>query len=550
MKRILTALLLLLVSVLQSQTITWKEVTSSYSSIPGVKVYSGTKASVPSFYAYYIDVDMNNPKVAIRPYITSSPVALPEFLKKTGAYAAINGGFFGGTAAYSAVVYPNEVKAQNVASVTRTGGAYPLIRSFFGIKSDRSMAVDWIYHFGPLVSDIYKFAAPLPYTNNDPSPKPAPAKTGGTQYKDLLAGIGGGPTLVKGGAEKLTYDEEVMWGSGVNLSSDQYRTAVGYTADKHAILFCSSPMPLSELPQIFISLGCTEAMNLDGGGSTQMSIGSKDLVSSTRPLPAILAIVNADSMGLPKAPEFEKVIDTGDKDAQLTGGWFASANAGYYGSTPAMLCAAGDGSAKCTFSLNLPAPALYEVYGWWVASGNRAKDVPYIIKHKNGTDTAYANQTANGSAWTLIGKYTFSGDSTDKVIITNGAKTGSYVVADAVKIVSYDAVTGVNEETYSENSSRPLPGSYELMQNYPNPFNPNTTIRYGLPKESSVKVSVYNSIGELIGVLDNSVQSAGYHEKTFNADNISSGIYFYKIEASAVDGSGEFREIKKMMVVK
>ncbi|HEX2869367.1 MAG TPA: phosphodiester glycosidase family protein [Ignavibacteriales bacterium] len=547
MKGTLTALMLL-VSILQAQTITWKEVTSSYSTIPGVTVYSGTKASVPSFYAFYIDVDMNNPNVAIRPYLTSSPSAMPEFLKKTGAYAAINGGFFGGTTAYSAVVYPSEVKAQNVPTVTRNGAAYPLLRSFFGIKSDRSMAVDWIYNFGPLVSDIYKFTEPLPYIYNDPTPKSAPSKTSGTQYLNLLAGIGGGPTLVKNGAEKLTYNEEVMWGSGVDLSAEQYRTAIGYTPDKHAILFCSSPLPLSELPSIFISLGCTEAMNLDGGGSTQMSIGSQNLISSSRALPVILAIVNPDSMGLPKIPVYQKVIDTGDKDARLSGGWFASANTGYYGSTPAMLCGAGDGSAACTFRLNPPASAVYEVYGWWTASSNRAKEAPFIIKHKNGTDTVYADQTSNGSAWTLIGKYTFKGDSTDQVILTNRAKSGTYVVADAIRVISFDPTTGVNEEAASE--SRHLPENYELMQNYPNPFNPNTTIKYWLPKESKVKITVYNCIGKLVSVLDNSVQSAGYHDQNFNAGNISSGIYFYKIEAIATDGSKDFREIKKMLLLK
>lgn len=59
-----------------------------------------------------------------------------------------------------------------------------------------------------------------------------------------------------------------------------------------------------------------------------------------------------------------------------------------------------------------------------------------------------------------------------------------------------------------------------------------------------VKITIYNSIGEIVRILDNSVQNAGYHDKTFNAENISSGIYFYKIEAIATDGSKEYREIK------
>ncbi|MGE5499970.1 MAG: phosphodiester glycosidase family protein [Syntrophothermus sp.] len=534
--------LMLFVSIMQAQTITWKEVTSSYAPIPGVKVYSGSKASVLTFYAYYFDVDMNNPKVAIRPYLTSSPAALPEFLKKTGAYAAINGGFFGGTSAYSAVVYPNEVKAQNVASVTRTGGAYPLIRSFFGIKSDRSMAVDWIYHFGPLVSDVYKFQAPLPYIYNDPTPKAAPSKTGGTQYLNLLAGIGGGPALVKNGAEKLTYNEEVMWGSGVDLSAEQFRTAIGYTSNKHAILFCSSPLPLSELPSIFMSLGCTEAMNLDGGGSTQMSIGSQDLISSSRALPAILAIVNPDSMGLPRTPVYQKVIDTGDQDARLSGGWFASANAGYYGTTPAMLCGTGDGSATCTFSLNTPASAVYEVYGWWVASSNRAKDVPFIIKHKYGTDTVYADQTANGSAWTMIGRYTFRGDSTDKVIITNGAKAGSYVVADAIRIISYDSITGIDERKSPDN--RFLPDRYELKQNYPNPFNPITSIIYSIPFKSHVELKVFDLLGREISILVNEQKSPGEYKTQFDGSSLPSGVYLYTIQA------GSFRNSKKLLLLK
>ena len=95
-----------------------------------------------------------------------------------------------------------------------------------------------------------------------------------------------------------------------------------------------------------------------------------------------------------------------------------------------------------------------------------------------------------------------------------------------------------------------IPAVFELGQNYPNPFNPSTTIRYSLPVESSVKIVVYNAIGQTVSSLVNTSQRAGYYETSWNAADISSGIYFYTIEASALDGSKDFRQVRKMLLLK
>ncbi|MBZ0201312.1 MAG: T9SS type A sorting domain-containing protein, partial [Ignavibacteriaceae bacterium] len=95
-----------------------------------------------------------------------------------------------------------------------------------------------------------------------------------------------------------------------------------------------------------------------------------------------------------------------------------------------------------------------------------------------------------------------------------------------------------------------LPESYVMMQNFPNPFNPATKIKYSLPVSSSVNVSVYNSLGELVSELVNKSQPAGYYELNFNASGLASGIYIYKIEALSIDGLKNFSDIKKMMLVK
>jgi hypothetical protein len=89
-----------------------------------------------------------------------------------------------------------------------------------------------------------------------------------------------------------------------------------------------------------------------------------------------------------------------------------------------------------------------------------------------------------------------------------------------------------------------VPTEYVLHQNYPNPFNPATTIKIGIPEEGRVRLLVYNLLGELVAEVTNEVMAAGYHEITFDAGNLASGIYFYRLEAN------RFAAIKKMLLIK
>ncbi|MCP4581635.1 MAG: T9SS type A sorting domain-containing protein [candidate division Zixibacteria bacterium] len=94
-----------------------------------------------------------------------------------------------------------------------------------------------------------------------------------------------------------------------------------------------------------------------------------------------------------------------------------------------------------------------------------------------------------------------------------------------------------------------LPSQYELSQNYPNPFNPTTTIRFGLAKKANVNLQVYDVLGRQVRNLVDTEMDAGYHEviwdgKSSSGDNVSTGIYFYKLEA------GDFKSVKKMLMLK
>jgi hypothetical protein len=95
-----------------------------------------------------------------------------------------------------------------------------------------------------------------------------------------------------------------------------------------------------------------------------------------------------------------------------------------------------------------------------------------------------------------------------------------------------------------------VPSDYYVSQNYPNPFNPNTTIKYSLPVESTVKINIYNSIGEMIEELVSEMQSSGNYEVTWNAQNYSSGVYYYSFEMISADGSKSYREMKKIVFLK
>ncbi len=94
-----------------------------------------------------------------------------------------------------------------------------------------------------------------------------------------------------------------------------------------------------------------------------------------------------------------------------------------------------------------------------------------------------------------------------------------------------------------------LPTTYALDQNYPNPFNPSTTIRFALPMDAKVNIKLYNTLGQEVANIFNSELNAGVHETMFNASNLSSGVYFYRLEARGVDGSN-FVSTKRMLLLK
>ena len=94
-----------------------------------------------------------------------------------------------------------------------------------------------------------------------------------------------------------------------------------------------------------------------------------------------------------------------------------------------------------------------------------------------------------------------------------------------------------------------IPITYYLYNAYPNPFNPVTSLRYDLPEDGFVNITIYDMMGRIVRSLVNSKQAAGYHSIKWNATNnknepVSAGLYLYMIQA------GEFRKTRKMVLLK
>lgn len=125
----------------------------------------------------------------------------------------------------------------------------------------------------------------------------------------------------------------------------------------------------------------------------------------------------------------------------------------------------------------------------------------------------------------------------------NGTNTEFYTIP--VKVSgSWQALTNVDEH-------HSVPADFVLSQNYPNPFNPSTTLQYSIPVRSNVRLSVYSVLGQKIAEIVNGTKDAGQYVHFFDASQLASGIYFYRMEVVSERESGNVAVLtKKMLLVR
>ena len=140
-----------------------------------------------------------------------------------------------------------------------------------------------------------------------------------------------------------------------------------------------------------------------------------------------------------------------------------------------------------------------------------------------------------GDSWEPYDQYTDEGQSGNPIF------REGYKILFSYKLI----ITDVNK------NDDVIAKEYSLWQNYPNPFNPSTTITFSIPERSNVRLSIFNTLGQNISEIMNETKDAGSYEQSFNASQLSSGIYFYRIEAVSTQNTGKtFVETKKMVLMR
>jgi hypothetical protein len=149
----------------------------------------------------------------------------------------------------------------------------------------------------------------------------------------------------------------------------------------------------------------------------------------------------------------------------------------------------------------------------------------------------------NDSTWSPLGSgMTSYGCVYALTVFNNDLIAGGYFTnaggISAHNIAKWNGYVGIKK--ISEN----IPDNFSLSQNYPNPFNPSTTIVFDIPKSSYTKLIVYDLLGREVVTLVDELLKAGSYKVNFNADRLSSGVYYYKLEAN------DFSQTRRMVVLK
>ncbi len=262
---------------------TWQLMKDRMTGFPkGIEVYRNTTAfNGKSLHAWCVAFDPTNVSLEFRPVLASvntKPSVL--FSAEPGnPLVSINSGFFGTNVSYSLVHYAEDTKAKNIASLNRplngVSATYYPTRGAFGLGLDGKPSITWIYHVGDV---IYSYPEPSPNElNKAPQPRPDQYFPANGKSWNAIHAVGGSPVLIKNGATRITDKEELI---DINNTSARARSAIGYNAEGNVFLLAiegnnaqgGAGLSLAELAQLMLEMGCTDALNLDGGGSTSMTV--------------------------------------------------------------------------------------------------------------------------------------------------------------------------------------------------------------------------------------------------------------------------------------
>ncbi|MBK6877211.1 MAG: T9SS type A sorting domain-containing protein [Ignavibacteria bacterium] len=163
-------------------------------------------------------------------------------------------------------------------------------------------------------------------------------------------------------------------------------------------------------------------------------------------------------------------------------------------------------------------------------------------KETNNQGFEVERSLVGANSWAKVGTVTGNGttNETRSYSFTERVTTGNY----SYRLKQIDFNGNFEYHNLSSEVNVGVPSEFALSQNYPNPFNPSTKIDYDIATDGNVSVVLFDMSGREVAKLVNDFKPAGYYTVSFNASNLSSGMYFYRISAN------NFSQTKKMVLVK
>jgi hypothetical protein len=175
--------------------------------------------------------------------------------------------------------------------------------------------------------------------------------------------------------------------------------------------------------------------------------------------------------------------------------------------------------------------------------------VIWAVFFAGGSNKGVYFTSDNGTTWNYVGlngvgiKFLNAVDDSTSGLMKRSASASPTVYA----VTFIDGIYGFSTDTATtsvQDSKPQIATSYELYQNYPNPFNPSTTISFTTPRRGHVALKIFDILGREVATLVDGELEGGSHQATFDASKISSGIYFYRLQAE------RFVSVKKMLLLK
>jgi hypothetical protein len=354
-----------------------------------------------------------------------------ETYARARAVFAVNGGYFAATRSESLIISDGALVASGPTRYTR--GAFAL--------TNGKPEVVWPFAVDSTGS-LFQFKDPADLKDGIKALRSAAASA----WHPAQA-IGGGPVLIKNGKIRDTSIEEGFGGSHLLRHP---RTAIGYT-NQHSLVVvvvdgrqeASAGVTLTELARVMSALGCYEAVNMDGGGSSTM-VAANEVAN----IPVDVPNGNRNSLRkdgsawivteeIPSVKRQVILIDTDNRQYAESGIWKSSNLVNHYGATPSRTALSG-GSNTAVYHLSGLQDGNYQLAAWWPVNEKNTHDAQFVVHHDEKVDTVHVNQTVPSSSgkWNILGYYRLQAGDFIEVL----GKGDGNIQTDGIRLVRTDEI--------------------------------------------------------------------------------------------------------------